>query len=337
MNSLIKATLDAASAKSTGPSLGFAKVLKNHGLVLDRPAVQILQVNLGKLCNQACTHCHVDAGPKRTEAMTASTADRLLDLLGQAPEVHTLDLTGGAPELNPEFRRLVSAARAMGRRVIDRCNLTVLFEPGQENTAEFLRDQQVEVVASLPCYSLGNVDRQRGNGTFGRSIQGLRLLNGLGYGQPDSALRLNLVYNPGGPSLPPPQDQLAADYKRELLAHFGIVFNELYALTNLPVRRFADHLERQGKLQAYQQLLLEHFNPSAVAGLMCRSQLSVSWDGQLYDCDFNQMLDLLTPGAGTTLWDIPALADAVGAIAVADHCFGCTAGAGSSCSGAVVG
>lgn len=326
---------------SSPEDTSFDLALRAHGLgMLARGRVTTLQVNVGRLCNLACHHCHVEAGPKRTESLSAEVAGRLLELLDASPGIEVLDLTGGAPEMNPHFRRLVTAARRMGRRVIDRCNLTILVLPGYDDLAGFLASEQVEVIASLPCYTLENVDQQRGRGTFDDSIAALHLLNSLGYGRPGSALRLDLVYNPLGPSLPPAQEQLELDYKRELGGHFGIEFHRLLTITNMPIRRFAEQLARLGKAAAYQELLVRELNPATVDGLMCRSQVSVDWAGRLYDCDFNLMLDLPLPADGTTarrtIWDVPAL-DRLGggAIATASHCFGCTAGAGSSCSGAL--
>lgn len=303
---------------------------------LRRRAVDTLQVNVGKRCNQACHHCHVDAGPKRTEQMGAATAERLLELLARSPGVHTLDLTGGAPELNPSFRRLVTGARALGRQVMDRCNLTVLLEPGQQDTAAFLADHDVAIVASLPCYTEGNVDKQRGRGVFGRSIEALRRLNALGYGRGVAGRRLVLVYNPGGAFLPGSQAGLHADYAARLDRDFGVVFDELFTLANMPIARFRGDLERQGKLDDYLALLRDAYNPGTLDGLMCRSLVSVSWDGRLFDCDFNQMVELPAPVAARTLWDLDSL-DALTdrPIATAAHCFGCTAGAGSSCGGAL--
>jgi radical SAM/Cys-rich protein len=304
---------------------------------LRRARVTTLQVNVGRRCDLACHHCHVEAGPKRTEAMDRRSAERVLELLAANPEVELLDLTGGAPELNPHFRLLVEGARRLERRVIDRCNLTILFEPGQEDTAEFLRLHEVEVVASLPCYTAENVDAQRGRDVFSRSIDALRLLNRLGYAQPGSPLVLDLVYNPLGPTLPPPQTELEARYKLELRERFGIEFRRLYTITNMPIRRFAHTLERDGQAEAYMSLLVNHFNPATLDGLMCRSLVSVDWRGRLYDCDFNQMLELPLGGGAKTLWDVEGLDALAGApIATAPHCFGCTAGAGSSCGGALV-
>ncbi|MBB1161977.1 arsenosugar biosynthesis radical SAM (seleno)protein ArsS [Aquariibacter albus] len=302
-----------------------------------RAALQTLQVNLGYRCNQSCLHCHVNAGPNRSEMMEAATVDQVLAVL-KARRVETLDLTGGAPELNPHFRRLVAGARALGVKVIDRCNLTILSEPGQEDLAEFLAAQGVEVVASLPCYSPANVDRQRGDGVFEASIAGLKRLNALGYGQDGSGLGLNLVYNPQGPVLPPPQQKLEADYKRELAAHFGIVFNRLYALTNMPIQRFGSTLVSKGSFASYMALLRGAYQAENLDTLMCRSTVSVDWQGDLYDCDFNQMLGLRARLKGR---ERPQLADLLGedpdgeAVHIADHCYGCTAGQGSSCGGAL--
>lgn len=329
----------APALLDTAPS--FDSALQSAGVpTLTRGVVDTLQINVGRVCNQACHHCHVEAGPKRTEALGAEVADRLIELLDANPGLRTVDLTGGAPELNAHFRRLVVAARARGLRVIDRCNLTILHEPGQEDLAVFLAAQGVDIVASLPCYTVDNVDRQRGLGVFDVSIEALRQLNALGYGQPESPLRLDLVFNPLGASLPPAQAELEAQYRDALGDRFGIVFHHLLTITNMPIRRFAGMLEREGRMDAYMSLLVQHFNPATVAGLMCRSLVSVSWDGGLYDCDFNQMLDLpmaATPQGRPTIWDVSDLGGLRGArVATGGHCFGCTAGAGSSCSGAVV-
>jgi len=315
----------------------FEASLARHGAPpLHRGPVRTLQVNVGLRCDLACHHCHVEAGPKRTEALAHRDAERILTLLERSPEVETLDLTGGAPELSPEFRFLVRGARALGRQVIDRCNLTVLFQPGQEDTAEFLATNGVHVVASLPCYSRENVDRQRGRGVFGRSIEALRWLNRLGYAAPGTGLRLDLVYNPQGATLPPPEAELEAAYRAELDELFGIRFDRLLALTNMPIRRFAHALRREGQLEAYLDLLASHFNAETLPSLMCRSLVSVAWDGSLHDCDFNQMLELPLAGRRRTLWDIEDLGVLPGEpIATAPHCHGCTAGAGSSCGGAL--
>ena len=314
----------------------FARTLREHKLALPRTSLEILQVNVGKLCDLACQHCHVEAGPKRTEIMQAATVERLLALLADAPAVHTLDLTGGAPELNPHFRTLVREARAMGKTVIDRCNLTVLFRPGQEDTADFLAGQGVKVVASLPCYTKANVEQQRGEHVFDPSLRALHQLNALGYGRADSVLELDLVYNPLGASLPPSQAALEDTYRRELGEHFGIVFNRLFTITNMPIKRFLHLLERDGHYERYMQTLLDAFNPQAALGVMCRNLLSVSWDGQLFDCDFNQALELPLSGRQRSVWDIETLADVDREpIAFANHCYGCTAGAGSSCGGSL--
>jgi radical SAM/Cys-rich protein len=293
-------------------------------------------VNVGRRCDLACHHCHVEAGPKRTESLDARTAARVLEILAANPGVALLDLTGGAPELNPSFRDLVTGARSLGRRVIDRCNLTVLFQPGQEDTAEFLAEHEVEVVASLPCYELVNVDAQRGHGTYARSIEALRRLNGLGYGHPGSPRVLDLVYNPLGASLPPAQSSLGDRYRAELRARFGIEFHHLLTITNVPVGRFAHALARDGQLDAYLALLVNHFNAATLPGLMCRSLVSVAWDGSLHDCDFHQMAGIPIPGPERTLWDVLDLSGLEDrSIATASHCFACTAGAGSSCGGAL--
>jgi len=317
-------------------AVNFREKLRQHGLGgLRRREVTTLQINVGKLCNQACHHCHVEAGPKRTEIMPAGVADRILALLAATPSIQTVDITGGAPELNENFRRLVSESRRMQKQVIDRCNLTVLFEPGLETLAEFLAANNVEITASLPCYTESNVDQQRGKGAFEKSIRALRLLNEIGYGQPGSSLALNLVYNPLGASLPPPQEKLEADYKSHLRESFGIEFNRLFTITNMPIKRFADMLVREGKHESYMGLLANHFNPATVEHVMCRDLVSIGWDGKIYDCDFNQMLDLETPG-GKNIWEIDSFSElANSGIATDSHCFGCTAGAGSSCGGSL--
>ena len=319
-------------------SVEFAEVLAQHGLgSLRRASTVTLQVNVGKRCNQACHHCHVDAGPNRTEIMNDTTAARVIELLARNPRLAVLDVTGGAPEIAGCFRELVAAARGLGRRVIDRHNLTVLFEDGQEDLALFLAGQRAEVVASLPCYGEENVDAQRGAGVFEKSIAALRTLNALGYGRPESPLRLDLVYNPVGAFLPPRQDQLEAEYRERLGERFGITFHHLLTITNMPISRFATQLARTGEAERYMGLLVNHFNPATVPGLMCRDLVSVGWDGRLYDCDFNQMLELPigAPRAGT-IWDVDDLAAIDGAaIATGRHCFGCTAGSGSSCGGTI--
>lgn len=294
-----------------------------------------LQVNLGYRCNQRCLHCHVNAGPSRTEMMDKETLALIPRVLA-ARHLETLDLTGGAPELHEEFRNIVRAARELDVHVIDRCNLTILFEPGQEGLAEFLAEWQVEVVASLPCYTAENVDHQRGDGVFDKSIAALRILNALGYGQEGSGLTLNLVYNPQGPSLPPDQQRLQADYKRELFEHFGIHFNQLFVLANMPIQRFGSTLISKGQFSDYMRLLKENFAAANLENVMCRTMVSVDWQGYLYDCDFNQQLGLALSGGGR-----PHLRDLLHkdlsghSIRVADHCYGCTAGQGSSCAGAL--
>ena len=303
---------------------------------LRRARLETLQVNLGYVCNQTCVHCHVNAGPTRTEAMTAETAAQVLEYFA-ASGATTLDLTGGAPELNANFRDLVRAVRARGGQVIDRCNLTVLFEPGQEDLARFLADHQVAIVASLPCYTMELVDRQRGKGVYEKSMDALRLLNSLGYGAPGSALTIDLVYNPQGASLPPPQAKLEADYKR-ILGERGIAFNRLLTLANMPIQRFGSMLVSKGTFATYMALLRSAHRDENLESVMCRSLVSIDWQGFLYDCDFNQMLGLPLRVAGRPRLH---LRDALGrdlegnAIVVRDHCYGCTAGQGSSCGGAL--
>jgi radical SAM/Cys-rich protein len=317
----------------------FGRALEDSGCgVLVREETTTLQINVGKLCNQACHHCHVEAGPKRTEIMPSEITDRFLEVLAASPSITTVDITGGAPELNPNFQRIVRESRKLGRHVIDRCNLTVLFEPGQEYVAEFLAQNQVEIIASLPCYTPENVDQQRGRGVFEKSVRALQLLNHLGYGLPGSRLQLNLVYNPLGASLPPAQEKLEVDYKEQLRGNFGIQFHGLFTLTNMPIKRFAAYLTQSGKYESYMGLLVNHFNPATVKNLMCRSLVSVGCDGKLYDCDFNQMLDIemRSPGRSLTIWGLDSFTGLAGnRIATGSHCFGCTAGAGSSCGGSL--
>ena len=317
----------------------FSECVQQEGMTLQRHSIDTVQINVGKRCNQACVHCHVDAGPKRTEMMGRRTAELALEFV-RAAHARTVDITGGAPELNPWFRFLVEESRRDGRHVIDRCNLTVLLEPGQEDLAEFLARMGVEIIASLPCYLEENVEKQRGRGVYDKSIEALRSLNRLGYGRDDSGLVLNLVYNPVGASLPPPQAVLEEDYKRELGSRFGVVFNHVYTITNMPIARFAHLLERDGNLDEYLQLLAAGFNRSTLSHLMCKDQVSISWDGYVYDCDFNQMLDLrVGNGKPFRLGEQPPdmLVDALlrRDIVVGDHCYGCTAGAGSSCGGSL--
>ncbi len=302
-----------------------------------RRALDTLQVNLGYRCNQACHHCHVNAGPDRREMMARETIDDVLRVLA-ARRISTLDVTGGAPELNPHFRHLVHEARQLGVHVIDRCNLTVLNEPGFEDLAEFLGAQSVEITASLPCYTKENVNKQRGEHVFESSILALRKLNALGYGVEGTGLALNLVYNPVGPYLPPAQDKLEADYKRELAAHFGVVFNRLFTLANMPIKRFGSTLITQGKFAGYMALLHSAHNPANLDAVMCRTLVSVDYRGHLYDCDFNQMLGIPLVVNGKPRRHISDLLTGeidTAPISVADHCYGCTAGQGSSCGGAL--
>jgi radical SAM/Cys-rich protein len=315
----------------------FAQKLAQHSISLRRGRPEILQVNVGKLCNLTCVHCHVNAGPKRKEIMTRETIDRIVDWFAKT-DIPIVDLTGGAPEMIPDFRYFIERVCALEptRHVIDRCNLTILLERGYEDLAEFLAERKVEIIASMPCYSPENVDAQRGEGVFEGSIVALQLLNSLGYGI-DPELPLHLVYNPVGAFLPPSQAELEADYKRELKKHFGVVFNKLYTLTNLPIGRFAAYLRHNSKLNEYMQLLIEAFNTETINGLMCRNTISVGWRGEVYDCDFNQQLGMQwNNGAPIFLWDIDPKQIENRQIMTGNHCFGCTAGAGSSCGGAIV-
>lgn len=315
----------------------FDRLLKKHdAFPLAAFEVATLQINVGRRCNQACHHCHVEAGPNRTEEMSRDTAELVIAALERHPQIETLDVTGGAPELNPNFRFLVTEARRLKRKVIDRCNLTILFVPGQEQLAEFLASNEVEVVASLPYYLADRTDSQRGQGVFEQSIAGLRLLNRLGYGGDNTGLTLNLVYNPTGAFLPPAQAAMESEYKRELGNRYGIVFNRLYTITNMPIARFRHFLERTGNLDKYMSRLASSFNPAAAASVMCRSLVSVGYEGNLYDCDFNQMLGLpVSRGVPQHIRDFDAFLLARRTIVTGDHCLGCTAGAGSSCGGAV--
>ncbi|TWB90694.1 radical SAM/Cys-rich protein [Synechococcus sp. Ace-Pa] len=317
-------TISTPTGTDLGTSPGFPS--------LRRLDLRTLQVNITYRCNQACSHCHVDASPSRTESMDDATLALIPSVL-QARGLGCLDLTGGAPELHPGFRGLVRAARRLGVQVIDRCNLTILLEPGQEDLAAFLAAEGVTVVASLPCYLKENVEKQRGGGVFARSIEGLRRLNALGYGQPDSGLELDLVYNPQGAALPPPQQALEADYRRVLWQEYGVVFNRLYALANMPIQRFSAALAASGQLDDYLALLRASHRPANLDQVMCRQLISVDWQGWLYDCDFNQQLGL--PAGGRHLRDLLQRDPAGDPIQVAAHCFGCTAGSGSSCGGAL--
>jgi radical SAM/Cys-rich protein len=325
-------------ATDSATDRNFSQALAAHGLRLRRARTEILQLNLGRLCDLTCVHCHVNAGPKRKEVITRETVDRILNWLTET-NIPTVDITGGAPEMAPDFRYLVEELRNMLQieTIIDRCNLTILLEPGYEWLAEFLAAQRVKIVASMPCYRPANVNAQRGDGVFDRSIRGLQLLNSLGYAhQPD--LALDLVYNPNGGFLPPDQTELEQDYKRELKLNFDIDFNRLYTITNMPIGRFAAWLRHDGRLEAYMDLLMEAFNPASVSGLMCRNTLSIGWQGEVYDCDFNQQLGMQwRKEKPIFVWELDPGRLEGQAILVGNHCFGCTAGAGSSCRGALVG
>ena len=329
----------AANTPATDPpaDLSFARALAAHDLTLRRARTEILQLNLGKLCDLTCVHCHVNAGRKRKEVITRETVDRILNWLREI-NIPTVDITGGAPEMVPDFPYLVEELRNMPQieTIIDRCNLTILLEPGYEWLAGFLAVERVKIVASMPCYQPGNVNAQRGDGVFDRSIRGLQLLNRLGYAhQPD--LTLDLVYNPNGDFLPPDQTQLEEDYKRELKVNFDIDFNRLYTITNMPIGRFAAWLRHNGRLEAYMDLLMEAFNPASVSGLMCRNTLSIGWRGEVYDCDFNQQLEMQwRKEKPVFVWELDPDQLEGQAILLGNHCFGCTAGAGSSCGGALV-
>lgn len=312
----------------------FDDSLADSGLFpLTSTGIDIFQINVGKLCNQTCKHCHVDAGPDRKEIMSRETAELCIAALAKT-QIPTVDITGGAPELNPEFRWLVEQSRRLTRHVMDRCNLSVLLLPSQSGLAEFLARHQVEVVASLPYFLAAQTDAQRGEGVFDKSIEALRKLNALGYGEPGSGLVLNLVYNPVGAFLPPPQHAIESDFRRELKNRHGVVFNSLYAITNMPISRFLEFLIRTGNYDRYMQRLIQAYNPVAGGGVMCRNTLSVGWDGVLYDCDFNQMLDLpVAFGAPRHIREF-VLGDLdLRRIVTGQHCYGCTAGAGSSCGG----
>jgi len=311
-------------------------VAAGGGKPLTRAPLTQLQINVGRLCNQACEHCHVEAGPKRTEIMTSNVARRIVNW-ARKHHIKAVDFTGGAPEMNPNFKYMVEAFRDIDARVIVRCNLTVLFEPGQQDTAQFFAEHGVNVVCSLPCYTRENVEAQRGKGVFDKSIRGLQMLNKLGYGS-DEGKQLDLVYNPGGAFLPPTQQELDRTYRERLMEDFGISYNSLLTLANLPINRFRHYLARTNQLENYQQLLLDNFNPQTVPALMCRHLVSVDWLGRTFDCDFNQMLDMPLGGATEHryLWDLDATALHNENIALGSHCFGCTAGSGSSCGGALI-
>ena len=327
----------AAAEAAVSHTNRFSDRLHADGLELRRGRTEILQVNVGKLCNLTCMHCHVNAGPKRKEIMTRKTMDRIIDWLAKT-EIPVVDITGGAPEMIPDFCYFIDRVRGLrpARKIIDRCNLTILLARGYEDVGEFLAARKVEIIASMPCYSPENVNAQRGEGVFEESITALRLLNKLGYGVAGD-LPLHLVYNPVGPYLPPPQAKLEADFKRELATNFGIIFNNLYTITNLPIARFASFLRRHNRLDEYMELLINAFNAATIEGLMCRNTLSIGWHGEVYDCDFNQQLDMQWEnGDPIFLWDLDPDTIENREIMTGDHCFGCTAGAGSSCGGALV-
>ena len=314
----------------------FEQALAESGLYpLRSVGIEVLQVNVGKLCNMTCEHCHVDAAPDRREIMTKETAEACIRALART-HIPTLDLTGGAPEMNPNFRWMIQEARRLGRHVIDRCNLTILRAPGYTDLPEFLAEHEVEIVASLPCYLEENVDAQRGNHAFRRSIEALQRLNRLGYGRPDSALKLTLVYNPIGCTLPPPQDSLEEVYRRELAERYDVGFTRLITITNMPISRFLNQLIKTGKYDEYMDKLIAAYNPAAAAGVMCRTMLSVDWEGNLYDCDFNQMLGLTVQRClPQNIRDCDPHLLAQRAIVTGQHCYGCTAGCGSGCRGAI--
>ncbi len=335
MNKALSRTAELPAGESSRTE-SFARALDQHRLApLARAPLATLQVNLGRLCNQACNHCHVDAGPKRREIMTAETMNRIVRWL-EASDIKDVDITGGAPEMNPGFRDFVDRCLELGARVRVRCNLTILLEPGYTDLPPWYAARRVLLTCSLPCYSEDNVDGQRGKGVFRRSIEALRMLNSVGYGT-DPGLELDLVYNPGGAFLPPPQQTLERDYKRELGERYGVAFNRLLALANLPINRFAHFLERSGQLESYHRTLSDAFNPDTVPALMCRHLVSADWLGNVYDCDFNQMLDLPAPDrAGRRkLWEFSREEFDGRPVATGAHCFGCTAGAGSSCGGSL--
>ncbi|TWT80670.1 molybdenum cofactor biosynthesis protein A [Planctomycetes bacterium CA13] len=321
----------SAALKTFGDSL-----LQHDRNAFVARGIEVMQINVGKVCNQTCTHCHVDAGPDRRESMSRETAEAIIDVL-KKNDIPLLDITGGAPEMNPNFRFLVEQARLLGRRVIDRCNLTILMAKGFTDLPEFLAENEVEIVASLPCYLEENCDAQRGDGVFTRSIAALKRLNQLGFGKPNSSRLLTLVYNPVGASLPPSQDELEATYRTELKKRYGVEFSQLFTIANLPISRFLDELLRLGSYDTYMETLVEAFNPIAADHAMCHTMVSVDWQGRLFDCDFNQMLKLgVEPSAAQTIFDFDIEKLAQRSIATGRHCYGCTAGSGSSCQGAAV-
>jgi len=314
----------------------FQEKLQSLNLQLKKSKINVLQVNLGKFCNLTCVHCHVESGPSKTEEnMNEETAQAVVRFMKKT-NVEVLDLTGGAPELNPHFRYLANEGRSLGIHVIDRCNLTVIYEEGQETLPEYLAQNQIEVIASLPCYEKENVDKQRGRGTFDQSVEAILRFNELGYGREGSGLLLNLVYNPVGPQLPPNQYELENAYKDKLYEEFGIIFNRLYTITNMPITRYERYLKALGQYDSYVELLGKNFNPSTLKGLMCTNTLNVGWDGKFYDCDFNHAIDMpMTNGRLLTVFNSNLEDIENRLVRVGDHCFGCTAGSGSSCQGAV--
>lgn len=314
----------------------FSDNLRRLSISLERKGVETLQVNVGKLCNQSCLHCHVEAGPNRREIMTRDTVDSVISFVRDS-RIKTIDITGGAPELNPHFKFLVSSLRHLNCHIMVRSNLTVIVENNKKRLSQFYKDNEVELVCSLPCYSEENVDKIRGHGVYKKSIEALKRLNDIGYGKESSDLMLHLVYNPAGASLPPMQKKLEQQYKRELLNRFGIVFNSLYVLANLPINRYEKYLKKIGKYEYYLKLLKENFNTEVVKRLMCRTQVSVGWDGKLYDCDFNQMLDLYLKNGKPYMIGEVELQELIGInIQIGNHCYGCTAGSGSSCGGSLI-
>lgn len=314
----------------------FSDFLKQQGIDRQRGNVNLLQLNIGRKCNQSCIHCHVNASPARTEEMSIETIDRILTLLSHNKNIKTVDITGGAPELNPAFRYLITKLKELEVDIIDRCNLTILLEKGQETTADFLAENKVTIIASLPCYTEENVDKQRGKSVYLKSIEALKLLNKYGYGVPDSGRVINLAYNPLGSFLPGNQTELEASYKENLWQKHGIIFNHLYTLTNMPINRFADMLIKEGAWDDYNLLLCSNFNPQAAEKIMCKQQLSIDWNGRIYDCDFNQALNIPVCSSKNDIWKIHDFDEVGSDITYAEHCFGCTAGSGSSCQGELI-
>ena len=313
----------------------FVEKLKDNNIKITREKISTLQVNMGKLCNQACSHCHVEAGPKRTEIMDIKVISKILNLLDKKNHINVVDITGGAPELNANFRYFILELKKRNLHIIDRCNLTVLHEKGQENTAEFLAKNNVEIVASLPCYTEQNVDKQRGRGVFNKSISSLKKLNKLGYGKGNKLLKLNLVYNPLGDFLAPDQRKLEIEYKDFLKKNFQICFDNLFSLNNMPIKRFNNFLKRNNKYSSYMKLLYNNFNSSAANNIMCKDMVSIAWDGSIHDCDFNQMLDIPLVNEKKNIFHINSFSEISNNIATNDHCYGCTAGSGSSCKGSL--